>query len=92
MGFALRHVLRQYCDYDVLCFKDMKTRFVGPLTPGQTIQTNMWKEGNRVFFESLIHETGKTIISGAYVDLIEKNINNAYNLGNSEVCFLKILN
>lgn len=73
MGFALRHVLGHYCDYDVLRFKSLKTRFVGPLTPGQTIETKMWREGNRVFFESLILETGKHIISGAYVDLIDKN-------------------
>jgi len=95
MGYALRHVLRQFADYDVLRFKNIKTRFVGPMIPGQTIKTDMWKEGNRIYFQSSIEETGKQIISGAYVDLIDANSNHYFN-GNqsgdfklSEVC-LKI--
>ena len=29
----------------------------------------MWKEGNRIYFQSLVKETGKPIITGAYIDL-----------------------
>ena len=85
MGFALRHVLSYYCDYDVQQFKCLKTRFVGPVTPGQTIETRMWKEGNRIHFKSLIKENGKTIISGAYVDLIEKSPEYSKNIDSVEV-------
>jgi 3-hydroxyacyl-CoA dehydrogenase/3a,7a,12a-trihydroxy-5b-cholest-24-enoyl-CoA hydratase len=84
MGYALRHVLRQYADYDVLRFKNMKTRFVAPLIPGQTIKTEMWKENNRIHFQSFIKETGKAIISGAYVDLIDPAFNHHFGGNNSE--------
>lgn len=51
MAYACRHVLAKYADNDVSKFKAMKVRFSKPVIPGQTIRTNMWKDGNRVFFE-----------------------------------------
>lgn len=69
LGFAVRHVLRQYANNDVSRFKGVKARFAGTLLPGQTIKTDMWKEGNRIYFQCSCVETGKVIISGAYIDL-----------------------
>lgn len=69
LGFATRHVLRNFANNDVRRFKAVKARFAGPLLPGQTIETRMWKEGNRVHFESVAKETGKIIIGSSYVDL-----------------------
>ncbi|RWS29708.1 peroxisomal multifunctional enzyme type 2-like isoform X1, partial [Leptotrombidium deliense] len=70
LGYATRHVLRQYANDDVSKFKAVKVRFSGTIIPGETIETRMWREGNRIHFESYVQETGKAIISGAYIDLI----------------------
>ena len=60
-------------------------RFTKPILPGQTIQTDMWKEGKRIHFTCKVDasqvvtvythcchqvvENGDVILSGGYVDL-----------------------
>uniref|UniRef100_A0A914XJV9 Peroxisomal multifunctional enzyme type 2 n=1 Tax=Plectus sambesii TaxID=2011161 RepID=A0A914XJV9_9BILA len=69
LGFAVRHVLQQYANNDVNRFKAVKVRFSKPVIPGQTLRTEMWKEGDRIHFQTLVKETGETVLSSCYVDL-----------------------
>ncbi|EDW57421.1 peroxisomal multifunctional enzyme type 2 [Drosophila virilis] len=69
LGYSVRAVLSKYANNNSALFKAVKVRFSGPVLPGQTLKIDMWKEGARIHFRTLIVETGKEVISGAYVDL-----------------------
>ncbi|XP_076034051.1 peroxisomal Multifunctional enzyme type 2 isoform X1 [Oratosquilla oratoria] len=93
-GIAARTIVNTYCDGDINRFKAIKARFVKPVIPGQTLVTEMWKEGGRVFFRCITTETGQSVLSGGYVDIhMNKENGNISSspstLGSSEV-FMKM--
>lgn len=65
-GISGKHILQTYGPY-----KNIKVRFAGTVVPGQTLQTEMWKEGNKVIFQTKVKETGKLCIAGAGAELID---------------------
>ncbi|KAJ5579991.1 uncharacterized protein N7459_005976 [Penicillium hispanicum] len=66
LGVSGKHVFGKYGAY-----KNLKVRFAGVVLPGQTLRTEMWKEGNTVLFQTTVVETGKPAISGAGAELLE---------------------
>ncbi|XP_057365697.1 peroxisomal multifunctional enzyme type 2-like [Daphnia carinata] len=68
-GISCRLVLQQYADNNPALFKSMKARFSSPVLPGQTLNVDMWREGNRIHLETKVAETGKSVLTGAYIDL-----------------------
>ena len=52
-------------------FKNVKVRFAGTVLPGQTLVTEMWKDGNKVIFQTKVKETGKLAIGGAAAELVD---------------------
>lgn len=65
LGFATRHLVNTYPGQQL---HKLKARFSGVIYPGETIQTQMWRQQKRVHFQCNVKETGKAIIIGAYVD------------------------
>ena len=66
LGISGKHLYQMYG-----AFKNIKVRFAGTVLPGQTLRTEMWKEGNKVIFCTKVVETGKLCIAGAGAELVE---------------------
>lgn len=66
MGIAAKAVYEKYGPY-----KNIKVRFAGTVLPGQTLVTEMWKEGNKVIFQTKVKETGKFAITAAAAELLD---------------------
>jgi len=61
-GTACRAVLKTACDYDHTKIKGFDVRFSAPVFPGETIITDMWKDGNVLSFQCRLKERDATVI------------------------------
>ncbi|VDB89806.1 unnamed protein product [Peniophora sp. CBMAI 1063] len=66
MGIAGKHVLKTYG-----AFSDIKVRFASSVYPGETLVTEMWKEGNKVIFQTKVKERGTSVLAAAAATLAE---------------------
>ncbi|KAJ3276856.1 hypothetical protein HDV01_002911 [Terramyces sp. JEL0728] len=63
-GIAGKHIYSKYGD-----IASIKTRFASPVYPGETLETSMWKEGDKVIFVVKVVERDVVAISSAAVEL-----------------------
>jgi len=69
-GFAGRAVLESFCDNDPAKFKSIQVRFSKHVFPGDTLITEMWKEGDdTVILRCKTAERGDDVITNAAVKL-----------------------
>jgi len=66
MGIAGKHVLKAFGEYT-----DIKVRFAGVVYPGETLITEMWKEGGKVIFIVKVKERNTVVLASAAVSLKE---------------------
>lgn len=66
LGVSGKHVFGKFGQ-----FKNIKVRFAGVVIPGQTLKTEMWKEGKTVIFQTTVVDTGKPAITGAGAELVD---------------------
>lgn len=66
LGTTAKHICQTYGN-----FKNIKVRFAGTVLPGQTLRTEMWKEGGMVIFQTVVVDTGKLAIVGAGAELLD---------------------
>ncbi|WFD04502.1 hypothetical protein MOBT1_003212 [Malassezia obtusa] len=65
-GISGKHVFETFG-----AFKDIKVRFTGHVFPGETLETSMWKEGNKVIFVTKVVERDTQALGAAAVTLAD---------------------
>jgi acyl dehydratase len=68
-GIAGHAILRTLCGYDPSRFIAMEGRFSSPVYPGETIRTEMWRDGNVVSFRSIVPTRGVTVINNGRAEI-----------------------
>ncbi|KAK3810415.1 MAG: MaoC like domain protein [Linnemannia elongata] len=76
-GVAGKHIFNTYCNNDATQFKNIKVRFAKTVNPGETLETSMWREGNKVLFQVRAVERDAIVISNAAVELQGEALKNA---------------
>jgi acyl dehydratase len=62
-------ILKTLCGYDPSRFIAMEGRFSSPVYPGETIRTEMWRDGNIVSFRATVPARGVTVLSNGRAEI-----------------------
>lgn len=66
-GHAL---LKTCCDYEPARLKSMEGRFSSPVYPGETIRTEMWRDGAVVSFRASVPARGVTVLNNGRAEIL----------------------
>lgn len=69
LGHAGHAILRATCDYDPTRLKSMAVRFTAPVFPGETLRTELWREGTGLDFRSTALERDEVVLGNGRVEL-----------------------
>ena len=62
-GLAARAILRQCAGNDPARLRSLDLRFAAPVFPGETLRTEIWREGSRVQFRARVLERDRVVLS-----------------------------
>lgn len=62
-------ILKTLCGYDPSRFVAMEGRFSSPVYPGETIRTEMWRDGNIVSFRSTVPARAVTVLNNGRAEI-----------------------
>jgi acyl dehydratase len=62
-GIAAHAVLRTVADYDPARLASIEARFARPVFPGETIRTEMWRDGAAVSFRCRVVERNEVVVN-----------------------------
>jgi 3-hydroxyacyl-CoA dehydrogenase/3a,7a,12a-trihydroxy-5b-cholest-24-enoyl-CoA hydratase len=68
-GHVGRHVIKAFAGGDPRLLKSIRVRFAETVVPGETLRTEMWKDGERIILRCKVVERDKVVISNAAVEL-----------------------
>ena len=69
LGVAGHALLKTVCGYDPARFKAMQLRFSAPVYPGETIRTEMWRDGAVVSFRSKVVERDVVVLNNGRAEI-----------------------
>ncbi len=69
LGIAGHAILKSCCDYQPERFRSLKLRFSAPVYPGETIRTEMWRDGDVVSFRSRALERDVVVLNNGRAEV-----------------------
>ncbi len=68
-GVAGHAILKTMCGYDPACLNAISGRFSAPVYPGETIRTEMWRDGETVSFRARVAERNVVAINNGRAEV-----------------------
>jgi len=73
-GIATNSIIKSVCGNDPTKFKSISVRFMSPVYPGETLITEMWKNGNKVIFQTSVKERNVKVMGNCVAELFENPV------------------
>jgi len=70
-GIAAHAILKTLCGYDPARFRSIAGRFSAPVFPGETIRTEMWRDGNVVSFRARLVEREAIVFNNGRAEIAD---------------------
>ncbi len=71
LGIAGHALLKVCCGYDPTRLKSLSLRFSAPVFPGETIRTEMWRDGARISFRAKVAERDIVVLNNGLLELAD---------------------
>ncbi|MDY7579750.1 MaoC/PaaZ C-terminal domain-containing protein [Herbaspirillum sp. RTI4] len=68
-GVTCHAILKTCCAYRPERLQSLQARFSSPVFPGETIRTEIWRDGGRAYFQSRVVERDKVVLSNGVADI-----------------------
>lgn len=68
-GFACRAILKACCDYEPKRLASFAARFTAPVYPGETLETEIWREPEGAHFRTRVVERNVTALNNGFAGL-----------------------
>ncbi|KAF1043168.1 MAG: hypothetical protein GAK35_02346 [Herbaspirillum frisingense] len=68
-GVACHALVRSCCDYDAGRLRALATRFSAPVYPGETIRTEIWRDGPRIQFQARAVERNQIVLANGTAEI-----------------------
>jgi acyl dehydratase len=70
-GVSGHAILKTLCGYDPGRFRSMAVRFSAPVYPGETIRTEIWRDGTIVSFRARVIERDVVVLNNGRAEIVE---------------------
>jgi acyl dehydratase len=70
MGVAGHALLKTVCGYDPARLTAMSVRFTAPVFPGETIRTEIWRDGGVISFRARVMERNVVAIDSGRAEIV----------------------
>lgn len=68
-GIVGRVILATCCNWDIGRLKSLKTRFTAPFFPGETLRTDIWRDGDIVSFRCTATQRGVVVLNNGMAEV-----------------------
>lgn len=69
LGVAGHALLKTCCDYDPERLKSIRVRFTAPVYPGETLRTEIWRDGALISFRARVLERDVVVLSNGRAEV-----------------------